>query len=183
MTRPQALIVRILREFRNPIHRTKLIKLAYLIDYAYYRNFGRPISGLRYMWDNYGPNAISNAIVSEAHLLVNDRVVHMTQGQSQYGGPNYRYALLDRDITADFSPAEEYVIQQVLNEYKGMTMAQLVAASKKTKPFQEAQQYDVLRMKKDTPAERGADTAEYEEALSARGTKTLRELKRKYNLR
>lgn len=183
MTRSQALIVRILRDFRNPIHRTKLVKLAYLIDYAYYRNFGKTISRLSYMWDNYGPNAVSNAIVSEADLLVNDRVVHMTQGQSQYGGPNYRYALLDREVTADFSPAEEYIIQQVLNEYRGMTIPQLVAASKKTKPFQDAQQYGVLQMKRDTPAERAAGAAEYKEALSARGTKTLSEIKKKYGLR
>lgn len=185
MTPTQALITRILKEFRQPVYRTKIVKLAYLIDYVYYRNFGRTLTGLRYMWDDYGPNAVGNAIVAEAGRLVRDGVVYMGETPNQYGDTSFVYGLLDRGISPSFTPQQEYIISQVLDEHKRLPLRRLIARSKATKPFQNARQYSVLKMERDTPAEetRSGRLETYERSLEQHGTKSLGEIKGKYRIK
>lgn len=184
LTRTEALLVRIIHSFRAPVYRTKLVKLAYLIDYAYYRNFGRTITGLKYMWDDHGPNAVGNALVSEASRLVRSGRIFMETVPNQYGDNSYRYGLLDKRLTSVFTPAQEHVITEIIEQYRKVPLPRLIALSKATKPFRTAKQYDVLRMERDTPAEDGdpQQLAEYERGLSENGTKSLEEIKGKYGL-
>ena len=46
------------------VSRTALVKLVYLSDNRFFESTGRTITGNAYMWDHYGPNAVSHAIAN-----------------------------------------------------------------------------------------------------------------------
>lgn len=180
----QALILRILGGFRRPLYRTKLVKLAYLIDYTYYRNFGRTLSGLQYEWDQFGPNAVGNAIVIEAEELTRKDVISMERTLNPYGERSYLYRLRDREAIPTLKPEQEYIVEQVLKQYSGLAPNRLAALSKRTKPFRNAKKYSVLLMEQDTPAELAASEGleEHEAEVAQKGTKSLQQIKAKYGL-
>lgn len=180
----QALIVRILVGFRRPIYRTKLVKLAYLIDYTHYRNFGRTLSGLSYEWDNFGPNAVGNAIVREADDLIDADVVTKKDTTNPYGEPSYLYGLRNREDLPEFEPQQEYVIDQILKQYGRYPPNRLATLSKRTKPFVNARKYTVLKMEQDTPAVEAepGEIEGYEAEKAKHGTKSLAEVRAELGL-
>ena len=178
MNPTQKLIVKILKSLRPPVYRTKIVKLAYLIDYAYFRNFGRTMTGLQYMWDTHGPNSVGDALVEEARALLRSGVIYMDQVPNQYGDTSYVYGLLDRTVDPKFTPEEEYVISEVIQNYRAVPLNRLISLSKATKPFRKARQYAVLEMERDTPAEHGNadELAEYERSIQESGRRSLAEI-------
>jgi hypothetical protein len=149
----QAAILAVLEEMGTSIHRSKLVKLIYLAENLFYEHFGRTITGLGYMWDDYGPNAISNAIVKEAQKLVDRDFICMKVGTSIYGTDNYLYSLGPEKadvehLTGSLEPLERRVLIDTVKRYRDFNITQIVAASKKTTPFKKAQQYRVLRMER-----------------------------------
>lgn len=144
-----AAILTILEEMETPVHRTKLVKLVYLAENIFYEHFGRTITGLDYMWDDHGPNAISNAIVKEAQNLVQRDFVRMKTGTSIYGTENYLYSLgPEKTNMAErlLEPLERQVLIDTVKRYRTYNITQIVAASKRTTPFQNTHQYQVLQM-------------------------------------
>lgn len=192
----RATILTILQEARLAIHRTRLVKLVYLADNLFYEHFGRTITGLQYMWDDFGPNAISNAVVREADRLVRDDYVCMKVGTSIYGSENYMYSLGAKktDIPEKLlEPLERQVLRDTVRSHRRHSLSQVVAASKRTKPFKDVAQYGVLEM------EQSSEYAELVKAVQqnsefmagvAEGTKAdaeaeglpLQEVKRKYGI-
>ncbi|NQT74464.1 MAG: SocA family protein [Chloroflexi bacterium] len=149
MDKIKAAILAILEDEGRIIHRTRLVKLVYLADNMHYEHFGETITGLKYMWDNHGPNAISNAIVKEADNLVNDDFICMQVGTSMYGGENFRYTkgTKSTDISkTKLSSMERQVLSDIVNQNKNKNLSEIVSVSKKTTPFKEASQYEVLKM-------------------------------------
>ncbi len=145
----RAAIMTVLETSNESVHRTRLIKLVYLADNLYYEHFGETITGLRYMWDEFGPNAVSNAVVEEADNLVRDDYTSMKVGVSIYGGKNYLYSMGPRKIEISdevLNQLERQFLLDTVNRFKGKPLGQVVAASKKTKPFREGSQYEVLNM-------------------------------------
>ena len=147
----RAAILTILEEMGTPVHRTKLVKLVYLAENIFYGHFGRTITGLDYMWDNHGPNAISNAIVKEAEKLVQQDFACMKTGTSMYGTENYMYSLGTKktDLAQRLlEPIERQVLLDTVKRYRKYNVTEIVAESKKTSPFKNAHQYEVLQMEK-----------------------------------
>jgi uncharacterized phage-associated protein len=145
----QAAILTVLREMGTPVHRTKLVKLIYLAENLFYEHFGETITGLGYMWDEYGPNAISNAIVVEANKLVEEDFVCMKIGTSIYGTDNFLYSLGPRKaepVKHSLSPIERQALLDTVKRYRDYSISQIVAVSKKTNPFKHARQYQVLQL-------------------------------------
>ncbi|MFC1939978.1 Panacea domain-containing protein [Chloroflexota bacterium] len=145
----RAAIMAVIETSDVPVHRTRLVKLIYLADNLYYEHFGETITGLRYMWDNFGPNAISDAIVIEAGNLVQDEYTCMKTGTSMYGSESYLYSMGPKKMEIPdevLSPFERHILLDTVNRFKGKPLGQVVAASKKTKPFREVGQYEVLDM-------------------------------------
>jgi uncharacterized phage-associated protein len=150
MSKTMAVIRMTLDEMGTPVHRTKLVKLIYLADTIFYEHFGKTITGLGYMWDDHGPNAISNAIVKEAEKLVEEEYACMKVGRSIYGSENYRYSPGSKKLEAVeelLNQLEKQVIRDVVEHYRDYSITQIVAASKRTQPFKTARQYEVLKMK------------------------------------
>lgn len=150
VTKAMAAILTVLGEIKEPIHRTKLVKLIYMADNLYYEHFGKTITGFAYMWDDHGPNAVSNAVVKETDRLLDADFVCMKEGTSMYGSPNYLYSLGHKkaEIGGLLSPLEVEVLRDTVARYGGYSVSSIVSASKKTKPFKDAQQYHVLKMKR-----------------------------------
>lgn len=146
----KAVILTVLNEMGASVQRTLLVKLVYLADNTHFEHFGSTITGLDYMWDSYGPNAISNAIVIEADEVVQEDLACMKVGTSIYGSDNYLYTvgLKESDLPDRLlSPIEKQVILDTIKRYRGRTLQQVVGASKRTKPFIQANQYEVLEMR------------------------------------
>ncbi len=149
MSKTMAVIYSVLDEISTPVHRTKLVKLIYLTDNLFYEHFGKTITGLDYMWDDFGPNAISNAIVKEADKLVHEDYACMKVGRSIYGSENYMYSVGSKKFDIPdklLSQFERQVVKDVVERYRNYSINQIVAASKRTEPFKAVRQYEVLSM-------------------------------------
>ncbi len=149
MSKTMAVISMVLEGMGTPVHRTKLVKLIYLADTIFYEHFGRTITGLGYMWDDFGPNAISNAIVKEADKLVQQDYACMRVGISIYGSENYMYNSGPKKLKISeklLNQIERQVIRDTVERYRQSSIKQIVAASKRTEPFKAARQYEVLKM-------------------------------------
>lgn len=158
LKRVDVTIAAVLQALGAPVHRTKLVKLVYLIDELFYEHFGRTMTGLRYMWDDFGPNAIGNAIVKETDRLARRGIVHIDPRPNSWGETSYLYSLEQgkAGLAGELSEAEHYVIRDVIAHYGRHSVRDIVKVSKQTDPFKNAQQYSVLRMKK---------SAEYEKLM------------------
>jgi len=131
------------------VHRTKVVKLIYLVDLKYSELTGRTLTGLSYMWDYHGPNAVSNAIVEVLNSLVRIDKVRMVARHSIHGTDSYMYWLPEEVVKQGLSllePGEEQVIRDTINEFGSLSLRKIVEASKKTAPFQSAKQFDVLKL-------------------------------------
>lgn len=137
----KAAILLVLDEMGDPVHRTKLVKLVYLAENMFYEHFGRTITGLTYMWDDHGPNAISNAVVKEAEKLVQQDLACMKTGTSIYGTENYLYSLGPKKSNMAerlLDPMERQVILDTVKRYRNYSITQIIAASKRTTPFKKS---------------------------------------------
>lgn len=196
MSKTMAVISLVLEEMGVPVHRTKLVKLVYLTDALFYEHFGKTITGLGYMWDDFGPNAISNAIVKEADKLVQEDYACMKVGMSIYGSENYMYSSGPKKFEVPdelLDQLERQVIQDIVERYRNYNINQIVAASKRTEPFKTAHQYEVLKMNQSSEYQELVESIKSDTKLMAEiqeGTKPgaesegmrLIEVKQKYGL-
>ena len=150
-----AVIIEVLKKEGRPTHRTRLVKLVYLIDHIYHRHFGQTLTGLSYMWDYFGPNAVSNAIVDRGDRLCTQKLLHLTRTPNQYGDFSYLYSLETPDVASpvELEPAALLIIDDVVRKYRNSTLEQLVRASKRTEPFRRARPFEVLKMEKSSTYE------------------------------
>lgn len=156
MERADAMIVAVLQALGSPVHRTKLVKLVYLIDELFYQHFGRTMSGLDYMWDDFGPNTIGNAVVKEADRLALKGIVHIDPHPNYYGETSYLYSLERGKVglAEKLSEADRYVVRDVVAHYGKYGVREIVKVSKQTEPFKNAKQYSVLKMNKSAQYEK-----------------------------
>lgn len=164
LTKLHTVILAFAQEIGRPIHKTKLVKLVYLLDNLFYEHVGRTLTGLEYVWDNYGPNAVSNAIVREADNLVNRTRLHAKDTVSMYGTAARTYRAFPltpsvQDLPLD--PTEWEFIGKITKQYGALGVSAIVAASKATTPFQGTTQYQRLEMKQ------REDLAEFRKKLEA----------------
>ena len=134
------------------VYRTKLVKLTYLADEANYRFRGKTLTGLDYIWDNYGPNAEDNEIVVTLGELVRDGLVNMVEQPLPFGGGmTYRYEITDRLDPSDLPlSSDDWIeIHTAVHKYGKMNTRKIVRASKVTAPMKDAHQYGQLELQQD----------------------------------
>ena len=147
----ESLLLCLLHNMGTRAYRTKLVKITYLIDEAYYRLHGKTITGLTYIWDNYGPNPESNEIVRMLDRLAYEGSVTRSVGRTPTGNPTYSYKIAD-DFAADDLPLTEsewIEIQAATRKYKRMDVKSITTESKKTDAFRRAAKYEALRFSRD----------------------------------
>ncbi len=101
------------------------------------------------MWDNFGPNAVSNAIVKEADALALSGRINLAVRTSPYGSDEFLYWATTEAATQaleKLQPGERQILLDIVKSFGHLSVRRIVAESKKTKPFQVAQQYQVLQL-------------------------------------
>ncbi len=159
ITKTRAVVRGMLSLSGRKLHRTELVKLIYLADNRFFESTGRTITGNTYMWHHYGPNSVGHAITSEANMLVDAGAIRVTVSESMYGGESFRYWVDDpskewMDINSTLDAGERQVLMDIINQYGNMSIQGLVGESKRTAPFEGAQQYQLLEMKQDANAKK-----------------------------
>ena len=149
MDKLRGTIIGILSLVDRPLYRTEIVKFVYMIDEMYYRHFGTTITGMRYKWDNFGPNSVDDGIVNEADELVNLGIIHMSSEPNQYGGISFLYKLekSDSKFPESLSNGEKYVIQDVTCHYKNTPLSELIKVSKQTESFKGVEQFNPIILK------------------------------------
>ena len=149
--RAKAVLQGLLLTLGKRVYRTKLVKLTYLTDEANFRFRGETLTGLSYMWDNYGPNAEGNEIVVILDELVRDGLVGMTPQPLPLGSMSYFYEATDRSDPSilPLSSDDWIEIHTAVQNYGDMNTRQIVQASKSTSPMKDASQYDRLNLRRD----------------------------------
>ena len=133
------------------VSRTQIVKLVYLADNLFYESTGRSITGTQYMWGHCGPNAVDNAIADTADQLASAGDIRRTVG-SYNGSPTFNYWVNDtsatwKNATSALNDGERQIVLDIARKYGRYNASDLAALSKKTKPFENARKYDLLRFK------------------------------------
>ncbi len=134
-------IIRVVQETHDRhgrgVYRTALVKLIYLIDYAYAQHAGRTLTGFEYVWDNHGPDATGNAIVKRADLLQSEReAIQIDKGTTPSGNPKYTYRPSSSgERLALNDDLGERIIQDVIMTFGNLNWAAIVKAAKSTRPI------------------------------------------------
>ena len=149
MSKGEAVILGLLSQLPGSTGRTKLVKLVYLVDNLWAEHSGGPLTGYRYHWDNYGPNAVGNEIVATLDGLNDSGLMHSSQGPTPYGNAAYFYrvSLACDPAQLPLSPDEWMFIQSVTKRFGKLNRESVVKVAKATLPMRNAAQGDVLVLK------------------------------------
>ena len=156
INKTEATIQGLLALLGKRVSRTQIVKLVYLADNLFYESTGKTITDTQYKWDHYGPNAVDDSIAIATDRLVGEgeacRVVGSYQG-------NHTYNYWVNDPTSTWSNAasalnygERQTVRDIANKYGRYNASDLAALSKKTRPFENAQQYEILQFKQNERA-------------------------------
>ena len=133
------------------VSRTQIVKFVYLADNLFYESTGKTITDTQYIWDHYGPNSVDNGIVDATNQLVAEGQICRAVG-SYKGGHTYYYWVNDsqaiwRKTASALSEVECQVVRDIARNYGRYNASDLANLSKRTKPFENAEQYEILRFK------------------------------------
>ena len=146
LTHDEAIILGILGQFENPVLRTKIVKLVFLLDQSRHQATGRQATSYGYTWDHHGPNAKGNAVTYALEGLEQKNAVAMTKELTPYGNPAFRYEMTEHVDLKDLplTPDDWVFIKSAFDRFGMMGREQIVATSKQTDAVRGANQYDDL---------------------------------------
>ena len=160
--RSEAALLGLLHALAAEVSRTKLVKLTYLLDEAYYRIRGQTMTGFAYELDSNGPNASGNAILNKLDKLAEDGAL-VTNSASASNGPGRRKYRISPNLDATSLPlsGDDWIeIHTAVHNYGRMTAADVARRAKATAPVQKARNGGRLVLQQDpplTPEEIAAD--------------------------
>ena len=160
LSRPKAVLLGLLLALGKDVYRTKFVKLTYLMDEANYRFRGESLTGFRYIWDHYGPNAANNAISDYLDLLVEDGLVRKDSHMLSENRIGFRYKLTGPLDPSDLPLSSDDWIEicTAVHKYGAMNRDDITRAAKSTKSMKEARQYGLLYMEHDLATNSGGCT-------------------------
>lgn len=133
----------ILESTPEPLYKTQLVKLVYLVDFLFSRQHGKTLTGLDYIWDQYGPNAKNNQIIKTA-----DTFCKIAETMTVFGDSAKRYSLKQAEKIT-LSASEELFIKEVAKQFGSWTVEKITGFTKQTDPFKgKVKQFDALDFKK-----------------------------------
>ena len=150
--RNESILLALLSRLDGWTVRTKIVKLAYLMDNEMFGQAGVRATKFDYKWDNYGPNDSSNSIVKTLDSLIERGVIKYTRTSNPFqdGESSHNYRV-DPRIAPDLPlTADDWVFVYVtIKKWGGMTANALATESKTTLPFKNAKQGDRLEFVRD----------------------------------
>lgn len=180
--RASKVVLKVLEQVGGLTPSTKVVKLVYLVDYTYFQFYGETLSGLKYQWDHYGPNALDHAIVGHADSLVSEKLLERKSSLSSRGSQMHLYRLAPTTASPKLSEAGEMIIKDIVTQYGKFSVDAITRISKKTAPFANAEQYDLLQMEQTMPVVRSQDSewSSHLADLQDEGTVSLEQLVEEY---
>lgn len=129
--------------------KTTIANLVYLTDERNYQLRGETITGLEYIRERGGPNALGNGIVRMLDHLVKDGEI--TQEISiQLGGVHRYRTSRNLDVSTLPLSGDDWIeIQTAIHKYGRMNTEDIVRESKNTIPVQNAREYETLQLCQD----------------------------------
>jgi hypothetical protein len=115
------------------VTRTKLVKLLYFVDLRAWELYGRTVTGVEWIWHNYGP--FSSEILSACRRLQLSDELDIEVGRNYYGSPQYE---IQSSSPAYYRiPSNELValIDEVLNEFGALRASVIGDRSYDTGPM------------------------------------------------
>jgi len=112
---------------------TKLMKLVYLVDVYYTRAFGKRLTDVPFVYDRYGAFAkeVYQALEAlEAKGVIRERSVQTTEGHEA----NIRELAIGQ-ASVPVSPEVRQIIEDVLADWGGASLAAVIRYTKATLPF------------------------------------------------
>ena len=179
----EQVILAVLAKMNRRVPATKLVKLVYLTDYIYFQHFGRTMTGLRYQWDHYGPNAVGHAIIQTAEGQAREGRLEYQRQENPFGGiTKYFLTCSGQDLGLD--NVQEMILDDVIQRYGSLSVEEITRESKKTKPFRQAAQFDLLEMEHQFPAYSASneDIAAHLREMEDGGT-TLEQIQQRHAVR
>ena len=149
MLRSEAVILGILSKLSRPVLRTKFVKLVYLADNCRAEQLGEPLTDFTYHWDQFGPNAVDDGIVSTLLVLVTKSLVDMTVIETSRGYLGYRYRTAVDPATLPLSSDDWVFISGVVDRYGSCSLPEVKNAAYATPPMQDIRQFDELELRRD----------------------------------
>jgi hypothetical protein len=129
-------ITYLLERSRLPLTRTTLVKLLYFADLRSYESRGKPITGLRWIWHNFGP--FSTDIYDVLGYLESADEVATEVRRNYYGSPEYRIHLGPAaGYHQVLGGTERALIDNVVAEFSGINAQRLAELSYYTAPMQD----------------------------------------------
>ena len=182
---PTEVIVRILAGVGRPIASTKLVKLVYLVDYTHYQHYGETLTGLKYDWDQFGPNAEAHAIVANTNELA--KTGERVKGNSTpnvYGGQTNTFRFVSSEEWPQLSDVGEMIVDDIIAQYGHTSVREITRRSKKTAPFENAVQYSQLQMECHAPAQetKAGEWQSHLREIEEHGSISVDELMEEYEL-
>ncbi|RLC38145.1 MAG: hypothetical protein DRH51_08650, partial [Candidatus Coatesbacteria bacterium] len=101
--------------YTGSLSRTLLVKLVYLSDVEFSKNFKRKLTDVTYRYDNYGP--FSWEIVDCAQELIEDGILKMEKDINMFGDEKFKYISIEKP---DKNEIDEYTlrtIKEVINKF------------------------------------------------------------------
>ena len=147
MRKREAVILGILSRLRRPVLRTKFVKLVYLVDNYYAERFGETLTGFKYRYDQFGPNAEGRGIVASLRRLVSEGLANLCVGETSQGYVTYRYSAARSEYVPELSAKEWAFIDMVVRKYGRRSLKVVREAAYRTDPMQEAEPSDLLVLK------------------------------------
>ena len=113
--------------------RTRLVKLLYMTDHESRRYLGRPLTDLRYRWDNFGP--YDSEILRQIQLLRADDKLIETQGLTAQGYDYYSYEPTSKPVPQNFSTEDRAILDYVTMNFAKPDLQDLLDSVYQTRPM------------------------------------------------
>ncbi len=175
--RNESILLALLSRLKGWTVRTKIVKLAYMMDNEMFGQAGVRATEFDYKWDNYGPNDSSNSIVKTLDSLIERKVIEYAQTPNPFrdGDTAHNYKVNSRVAPELPLTADDWVFVYVtIKKWGAMTASDLAAESKTTLPFKNAKQGDRLEFVRDPAvlARQRALMAKHGDFIRARAAET-----------
>jgi hypothetical protein len=141
--------------------RTKLAKLLYFLDLGAWEEFGVTITGIEWVWDQFGPYSMVIKDTYEAMVETGEMAVR--QISNYYGNAEYRIESRAPQYYEEPSPAIRQLASTIIRVYGHNSPGRISELSYKTEPMckvqKEGQRGDVLEFPVRVPSKRQVNAA------------------------
>lgn len=136
-------LVRFFVERVSGAGRTAIVKLLYMADHESRRFLGKPISDLRYRWDQFGP--FDPRILDELDQLRDQGFVEEDRVLFYDGNQGYRYKSTSRHVSFDFNDEQSAILNYVAVQFGCMPLRELLEdVVYETEPMRDAKKRDAF---------------------------------------